>query len=91
MEIILDINQFCTRSRAHAYLKEMLAFPEYYGENLDALHDCLTSLGPTHIRFQGKVPSSGEYYQKILRVFRDSARENPDLVIEEAWQDGVNG
>ena len=28
----------------HRILKETLGFPDYYGENLDALYDCLTDI-----------------------------------------------
>ncbi len=36
---------------AHKYLREALNFPEYYGENLDALHDCLTELDDVLVQF----------------------------------------
>ena len=41
MEIVLDAKRFKGRTRAHAYLKEVLQLPDYYGKNLDALYDCL--------------------------------------------------
>ncbi len=45
MEIVLDARRFKGRSRAHAYLKEALRLPDYYGKNLDALYDCLGDIG----------------------------------------------
>lgn len=39
--IVLDSARFHDRKEAHRYLKEQFHFPVYYGENLDALHDCL--------------------------------------------------
>lgn len=41
--ILLDFSQFSGRSALHRYLKKQFTFPDYYGENLDALYDCLTS------------------------------------------------
>ena len=51
MDILLDARQLETREDAHPYLKKMLSFPEYYGGTLDSLHDCLTEMGQTRIRF----------------------------------------
>ena len=45
MEIVLDAKRFKGRTRAHAYLKEALRLPDYYGKNLDALYDCLGDIG----------------------------------------------
>ena len=44
MEIIrLDGSKMTDRKATHAYLKRKLHLPEYYGNNLDALWDCLTT------------------------------------------------
>lgn len=80
MIIVLDAEKMTTRSKAHPYLKEMLHFPDYYGNNLDALYDCLTDLGPTQIWFENEE-KGGDFFRKILRVFKDAHRGNADLVI----------
>ncbi len=39
-----------TRREIHEYIAEKMAFPEYYGHNLDALYDCLTDIAePTAV------------------------------------------
>lgn len=43
-KITLDFTGIYNRDNLHQYLKEQFEFPEYYGENLDALHDELTSI-----------------------------------------------
>ncbi len=40
----MDFGTCSTKKEIHAYLKEQFEFPDYYGENLDALYDCLTDL-----------------------------------------------
>ena len=49
-EILLDITPFEEKISLHSYLKEELGLPFYYGANLDALYDELTSIAkPTQI------------------------------------------
>ena len=76
--VILDGNILGDVAKVHDYLKEMLDFPEYYGNNLDALHDCLTDLEDVEITIQ--LPDEdGAIFQKVLRVFKAADRENDSL------------
>ena len=43
MEVILDGELMTDRPTVHDLLSEKLAFPEYYGRNLDALYDLLST------------------------------------------------
>ena len=48
--ITLDARRLNDRAEAHRYLAEMLDLPAYYGNNLDALADCLSEFGAdTHV------------------------------------------
>ncbi len=42
MQVIIDGRKMKDKQTLHAYLKEQCRFPEYYGNNLDALYDVLT-------------------------------------------------
>lgn len=42
MLVIIDGRNITDKHALHAYLKEQCKFPEYYGNNLDALYDVLT-------------------------------------------------
>ena len=85
MEIVLDEKRFKGRSRAHAYLKEILNLPDYYGRNLDALYDCLGEIVEETVIVVPRIIRNkeylGEYGQTMLQVFRDAAEENPALTI----------
>lgn len=77
--ITLDAARLTSRSEAHEYLREALAFPEYYGKNLDALFDCLTDLDETTIRFVNIEAAGETYFSKLLPVFQDAEAENSRL------------
>lgn len=42
MQVVIDGRKIKDKQTLHAYLKEQCKFPEYYGNNLDALYDVLT-------------------------------------------------
>ena len=73
-QIILDGNILADASKVHDYLMKMLEFPEYYGKNLDALHDCLTDLEDVEITITSPE-EDGAIYQRIIRVFKAASRE----------------
>ena len=81
MEIIrLDGSKMTDRKATHAYLKRKLHLPEYYGNNLDALWDCLTT------DFSGKMiilhgpqivqKQLGDYGDSLVRLFKEAAAAN---------------
>jgi len=82
-DITLDLTPFEEKISLHSYLKEALDFPFYYGANLDALHDELTSeTAPLHIHVRYPAVPKGrmvDYLPRLLRVFRDAQRENYHL------------
>lgn len=69
--ITLQLEELTEKTRAHEYLKELFDFPEYYGNNLDALYDCLTELSekPTVV-IEGHAEG---YAERVLRVLREAA------------------
>ena len=85
MEIVLDAKRFKGRTRAHAYLKEALRLPDYYGKNLDALYDCLGEIGEETVIVVPEVIQKkeylGDYGKTMLRVFKDAAQENKMLKV----------
>ena len=80
--IVLDAANMTEKNAAHDYLKKALALPDYYGNNLDALYDCLTELDETELRFVNLDTAGDSYFAKVLSVFREAQEENPRLQID---------
>ncbi|MBE6876915.1 MAG: ribonuclease inhibitor [Ruminococcus sp.] len=80
----LDGNQMQNSAQAHAYLKENLNLPDYYGMNADALFDCLTEDSREVLIW---LNSSDKIDKKILKVFEEASQENPFITIVEIEDD----
>ena len=72
--VILDGAAIETPGQLHDALTEALGLPEWYGRNLDALHDCLTILKDVELVLRN-WPGDG-YLARARRVMADSAAEN---------------
>ena len=81
----IDLNGITGRADLHALLKEKLSFPEYYGNNLDALADCLSDLySETYIVFSGYVDfrkAAGEYAEMFRITVLRAEKENSRLSV----------
>lgn len=84
--IKLDLNKMTSLPALHNYLHQALELPEYYGMNLDALHDCLTELAvPTEILVPAQVKDEkylGWYGEQLLAVLQDASEENEALQVK---------
>ena len=81
----IDASGFGSREETHAALRAALGSENYIGSNLDALHDCLTSVcEPVTIRifnWSAAARRLGEYADRLWRVLDDSVGENPMLTV----------
>lgn len=78
-KIVLDARKMATKEIAHRYLKEVFDFPDYYGNNLDALWDELTGWTDIEIvirHHQRLRENFGAYGEKLLEVFEELEKEN---------------
>ena len=85
----LDGARLCRREEAMERLGGALGLPEWWGRNLDALHDCLTEPGePTALVLAHRAEMEGTIFgRRLLRVLEDAAAENPFLQLEEDGTD----
>lgn len=77
MIYVLDCGRMTSREDAHAYIAETLAFPAYYGNNLDALYDCLTDMRGDEIILRNVSAAGralGEYGDSMISVFVDACK-----------------
>ncbi len=75
MKIELDFKDIKNKKMLHEYLKVQLGLPDYYGNNLDALHDCLEDCGNKFsiciYHYNDLEKEMGEYAEILLQVFKD--------------------
>ncbi len=82
-EIIVDLNALDTKEKIHDYFSSVLETPDWYGRNLDALYDELTSITePMIIRIQSLGENIPVCAKGLLDVLRDAASENHNLIIK---------
>jgi ribonuclease inhibitor len=86
-EFVFDGAELPTPRQVQDALAERMEFPEWYGRNLDALHDCLGDIREETLIILLNWEREG-YQAAVLRVMRDVATENDALcVIAEEKED----
>lgn len=92
-EIRLSGDKMVDKASTHDYLKRELALPDYYGENLDALWDCLStdfSLKKIIIyKPEAIIENLGSYGEAIINLFEQAAEENEYIHINIERDNGI--
>lgn len=80
-EIIIDCSQIGNREDLHRIFRETLSFPGWYGNNLDALYDCLTNISGTIRLLDWETAETrlGTYGQRAKKVIATAALHNETL------------
>ncbi|WP_052447547.1 barstar family protein [Clostridium polynesiense] len=81
--ICLNGEEFHTVSELHKVLKTKFALPDYYGENLDALWDCLTTditlpISLCWVNFNKSRECLGNYAVSLLDLLIDVSNYHGD-------------
>ncbi|MBP3816190.1 MAG: PLP-dependent transferase [Firmicutes bacterium] len=84
----IDFREIKTKGEFHEKLKELIDLPDYYGNNLDALHDVLSEVGEKlelNI-MEPKLQECSEEIAKLVkglkRLSQDIVEENPNVIIK---------
>ena len=78
-QLHIDFSDARDRAAVHRAIAGALDFPEWYGANLDALWDLLSTWSePAHVTITG-CASLDDYGLRALAVFLEAARDNRRL------------
>ena len=79
----IDLSKMDSREAIHDYFEKMLELPDYYGRNLDALHDVISTMSAQTVfciqSTDGAVPDPAK---KLCAVLEDCAQENPYVTVK---------
>lgn len=82
---VLNGYNMLSKEQVHTYLSDRLNFPDYYGKNLDALYDLLSTYSQPEkliillIYSEMMLDQLGEYGYKLVQTFEDASKGNPHL------------
>ena len=93
--IVLDGRHFLDKEQAHDYMANIFGFPHYYGKNLDALYDLLSTYNQNEklliivIYPEVILDNLGHYGIHLIQTFLDAAKENHQLDVRIRQLDEV--
>lgn len=84
-ELYINAETLYTREDVHTVFAKTFSFPDYYGRNLDALYDLLTTLSETRLTIEHAellIANLGNYGELLLRVLAGASAENDGFILK---------
>ena len=81
MEYRIDCAEIDSRQEFHRVLEKELAFPDWYGRNLDALYDMLTAISENTRLILENWNADAPFSRCFRRVLEDAEAKNPHLFV----------
>lgn len=75
MNKIILLNGKLLHEKKHAYIQDMFSFPSYYGNNSDALYDCLTDLDHVEVVIYNQQYLTTED-DPLIQVFHQAEKDS---------------
>ena len=85
-KIILDGRDYTSKEAFHKDMKSKFDFPDFYGENLDALWDLLSEKNSLDIEIKHSsdlIKNLGDYGKQIINLFIDLGEEGFTVTLDE--------
>ena len=79
--ITIDCAEIPDKAALHQALAQALRFPEYYGNNLDALYDCLTDIQEDTTVTLLQFDAMGSFRAGFRAVLEEAEQDNSHLII----------
>lgn len=84
--VTIDCSPMADRNAFHDVFADALSFPDWYGRNLDALHDLLTAISEETtlqlLHWGAAENALGNYALAAKRAMTHAAGKNPNLTVE---------
>lgn len=84
-EVELNGKRMTSETSATEYLFDMFEFPEYYGEDLEAIYDALSDITEeTRVQIINReYMENSSFGSRLIWIFEDAASDNDRLTL--AW------